>query len=204
MPDNSYHLVSHWRVQGTVEEVASILEDAPGLERWWGSVYSNVEQIDNGDGTGLGQRFKLLGRGWLPYLLHLEFHETSRNFPYGFNIAVKGDLNGVGDWTFAQNGDDVDVTFDWTVSADKAILRLFSPFLKPLFAANHRWTMRRGQESLQLEVERRRAKTDAERALIPPPPEPFHYSPAMLLMGAVALLSFISAGIGIAKVRRRE
>lgn len=204
MPDNAYHLVSHWRVRGTVEEVAGIIEDAPGLERWWGSVYSNVEQIDSADGTGLGQRFRLLGRGWLPYVLHLEFSETSRNFPYGFTVEVQGDLNGVGVWSFAQNGEDVDVTFDWTVSADKAILRWLSPLLKPLFAANHRWTMRRGEESLQLELERRRAKSDAERALIPPPPEPFHYSPAMLVISAVAVASFVSAGIGIAKIRRRD
>jgi polyketide cyclase/dehydrase/lipid transport protein len=204
VPSNAYHLVSHWRVRGTLEEVSDLLEDAPGLARWWSSVYSNVEQVEAGDQRGLGQRFRLLGRGWLPYVLHLEFREIERNYPHGFTVQVSGDLNGTGIWSFEQHGEDVEVTFDWTVSADKAILRWFSPLLKSLFAANHYWTMRRGQESLQLELERRRAKTDAERALIPPPPEPFHYSPAIIVMAGVALLSFISAAVGISKVRRRD
>ncbi|HEY1905085.1 MAG TPA: hypothetical protein VGG91_03530 [Myxococcaceae bacterium] len=44
--------------------------------------------------------------------------------------------------------------------------------LRPVFAANHRWAMARGEESLALELRRRRARTDAERAAIPAPPGP--------------------------------
>jgi Polyketide cyclase / dehydrase and lipid transport len=204
LPANAYHLVSHWRVHGSAQEAFGLLEDARGLERWWGSVYSDVEELTPSDDSGLGQRFRLIGRGWLPYVLHLEFRETQRDSPHSFTVQVSGDLNGVGIWTLEQQGSEVAITFDWTVSADKAVLRWFSPLLKPVFAANHRWTMRRGEESLQLELDRRHATTEAERALIPPPPEPFHYSPAMIVMAAVALISFVSAAVGILKVRRRD
>jgi hypothetical protein len=42
----------------------------------------------------------------------------------------------------------------------------------PTFGANHRWAMARGEESLRLELMRRRAKTAAERLAVPAPPGP--------------------------------
>jgi hypothetical protein len=42
------------------------------------------------------------------------------------------------------------------VRADKPILRYGSFILKPIFAANHRWAMARGEESLARELLRRR------------------------------------------------
>ena len=40
------------------------------------------------------------------------------------------------------------ITFDWKIRADKTLLRLLSFLLKPVFAANHRWAMAKGLESL--------------------------------------------------------
>jgi hypothetical protein len=48
--------------------------------------------------------------------------------------------------------------------------------LRPIFAANHRWAMARGEESLRLELARRHAKSDEERARIPVPPQPVFLS----------------------------
>ena len=47
---------------------------------------------------------------------------------------------------------------------DNAILALHG------FAANHHWAMARGEESLALEMRRRRAGSQAARDRIPPPP----------------------------------
>jgi hypothetical protein len=44
--------------------------------------------------------------------------------------------------------------------------------MKPLLAANHRWAMARGEESLRLELERRQAPDAAARARVPAPPGP--------------------------------
>ncbi|HEX7668148.1 MAG TPA: hypothetical protein VF395_01125 [Polyangiaceae bacterium] len=44
---------------------------------------------------------------------------------------------------------------------------------KPFFAANHRWAMGRGEQSLRLELARRHAGSDATLlAAIPEPPGP--------------------------------
>lgn len=48
----------------------------------------------------------------------------------------------------------------------------FSFLLRPIFAANHRWTLARGEESLKLELARRRAPNTEEAARIAPPPGP--------------------------------
>jgi len=42
MPNNEYHFITHWRVEGTINEVADILKAADELPRWWPSVYLNV------------------------------------------------------------------------------------------------------------------------------------------------------------------
>lgn len=71
-----------------------------------------------------------------------------------------------------QDGAFVDISYDWRISAEKPLLRRLSFLLKPIFAANHRWAMARGEESLVLELRRRHAQTEAERAAVPPPPGP--------------------------------
>ncbi len=45
--------------------------------------------------------------------------------------------------------------------------------MKPIFAANHRWAMSRGERSLKLELARRHAGSDAAlQVAIPAPPGP--------------------------------
>jgi len=46
MAKSQYHFVDRWRVEGNVEEVADILEDAVSLPRWWESVYFDVKEIE--------------------------------------------------------------------------------------------------------------------------------------------------------------
>lgn len=59
-------------------------------------------------------------------------------------------------WTFAAEDGGTHVRFDWTIGADKPLLRYLSFVMKPIFRANHAWAMRRGEERLRREIERRR------------------------------------------------
>ena len=93
----------------------------------------------------------------------------------GFALTAEGDLNGTGRWTFEKDGPETVITYDWRVSTAKPLLRRLSWLLKPVFAANHRWAMARGQESLALELRRRRAATGIATGgpqAVPPPPPP--------------------------------
>ena len=169
---NDYHYITHWRIKGTVKEVSEVLSQATDLVRWWPSVYLDVQEAAAGDENGIGRVIQLYTKGWLPYTLRWSFRVTESRYPHGFTLEAWGDLVGRGIWTFEQNGDWVDITYDWNIRADKPLLKYLSFLLKPIFGANHQWAMRMGEESLKLELMRRHASTSEERAHIPPPPGP--------------------------------
>jgi hypothetical protein len=73
------------------------------------------------------------------------------------------------------------------LAAEKPIVRRLSFLLKPLFERNHRWAMARGEESLKLELLRRRASTPESMAAVPPPPGPVTYSGVALIAGTAAI-----------------
>ena len=172
MGTNEYHLVSHWRVEGSVQELSDVIEDVDTLVDWWPAVYLEAGVIEPGDDRGVGKVVDVVTKGWLPYTIRWRLRVTESRKPYGFTIAASGGFEGEGVWTFEQDADEVDVRFDWRIRADKPLLRYLSPVLKPIFAANHHWAMARGQDSLRLELARRRAPNAEQRAAVPPPPGP--------------------------------
>lgn len=95
----------------------------------------------------------------LPYTLRWQFPVTESRYPLGFSLEAWGDFNGRGTWTLAQDDDFVNVTYDWKVRADKPLLKALSFLFKPLFSANHKWAMARGEESLRVELARLRLNT---------------------------------------------
>ena len=184
---NEYVFLTRWRVEGTCGEVADVLGDPLALERWWPSVYLRVEELAPGDARGVGRRARLHTKGWLPYTLRWELEIVEARYPHGFSLVACGDFEGRGVWTFEQDGPFVDIVYDWRISAEKPLLRNLSFLLKPLFEANHRWAMAQGEESLKLELARRRAANDAARRSIPPPPGPITYAGVAVLSGAVVI-----------------
>jgi hypothetical protein len=172
MSSNDYHFIDRWRVEGDVKEIADIIEDALSLSTWWPSVYFAVNEIEAGGDGGVGKLISLRAGGWLPYTLRIDFRTTESRYPHGFTMEASGDLEGKGIWAFQQDGPFVNVTYDWTIRANKPIIDKLSFLLKPIFRSNHKWTMRRGEESLQLELLRRRALTKEEAAAVPEPPRP--------------------------------
>ena len=166
MAQNGYHFITHWQVEGDVQEVSDILEDVPSLARWWPSVYLDVSILEPGDEHGVGKLVSLYPKGWLPYRLRWQFQVTESQAPYGSTFEAWGDFTGRGIGTLEQAGPMANITFDWKIRADKTLLRLLSFLLKPVFAANHRWAMARGLESLKLELARRRAPTPKDAARI--------------------------------------
>src|SRR5262249_41373402 len=114
--------------------------------------------------------------GWLPYILHWTSRTLEKEFPRRIVLQATGDFEGHGCWTFTADGPAVDVHYRWEVRADKPLLRYLSFALRPIFAANHHWAMARGEESLRLELARRHARSDEERARVPAPPHPVFLS----------------------------
>jgi hypothetical protein len=200
-----YRFVSSWSVLGTPEEVSDVLGDPLELARWWPSVYLDVEPISDGDVRGVGRRVRIRSRGFLPYTLDWELRVTESDRPRGFAVEAEGDLAGRGVWSFEPAGVRTLATYDWRVRAEKPLLRVLSPLFRPILSANHRWAMRRGEESLELELARRRAATPLAKSRVPPPPPPAAASPVFLL-GAGALLGLTAYALvrGLSTPRRRR
>lgn len=156
MAANDYHFVSHWRVEGAIEEVFQILIDARGRVRWWSDVFLDVQLVERGDEHGVGQVVRLLTKGCLPYTLRWQYRVAESRSPHGFTIQAQGDFVGRGVWSLEQDGRYVNITYDWEIRADKPLIRRLSLLFKPLFAANHRWAMKKGEEGLRLELAQRR------------------------------------------------
>ena len=195
MSNSEYHFITHWRVPGTVKEVADIIRDATDLVRWWPSVYLDVRELEPGDERGVGKVIDLYTKGWLPYTLRWQFRVTEVIEQQSVTLEASGDFVGRGIWTFEQDDGWVNITYDWKIRADKPLLRYGSFLMKPIFSANHEWAMRMGEESLKLEIARRRARTDTERALVPAPPRPTTSSPLPLLAGTLAATGLLVLGV---------
>jgi len=168
---NAYHFVTRWRVRGSRREVAEVLGDATQLPRWWPSVYLDVQVVQEGDEGGVGRVVDLWTKGWLPYTLRWRFTTTRSGGVDGFALAADGDFRGAGVWTFTQVGAYVEAEYDWRITAEKPLLRRLTWLLRPAFSANHRWAMRKGERSLELELARRRLPA-ADAELVPAPPGP--------------------------------
>lgn len=201
MASNEYRFVTHWRVQGTVEEVFDVLQNPEDLVRWWPSVYLDVRVLEPGDENGVGKVVSLFTKGWLPYTLRWWFRTTEVTKPTRFALEASGDFVGTGVWTLEQDGPWVRATYDWRIDAEKPLLRRLSFLVKPVFEANHRWAMARGEESLALEL-RRRHTVAGEQALVPAPPGPS--SGRAFLAAGAGTLALGALGTAAALRRRRR
>jgi hypothetical protein len=195
---NDYHFITHWTAPGaTLEEVYAVIADVEALPRWWPAVYLSATPVPGtGDADGIGRAYDMHTKGWLPYTLRWRLTVQEVRPPLGATIGASGDFDGRGIWSFRQGNDGVDITFDWKLLAEKPLLRLLSPLLKPAFAANHRWAMETGQVSLLRELARRRKPV----AAVTPPPGPTTWQP----WAAFGAMAVVTAGLVAAAVAVRR
>lgn len=208
MSRNEYHFITRWRVKGDAQDVFDILSDAAALPVWWPAVYLEARVIEPGDPAnhGAGQLISLRTKGFLPYTLRWQFRVVEVAPPRRIVLEPSGDFTGRGEWTLAQDGEWVDITYDWNVTAHKPLLRSLSLVLRPAFAANHRWAMRAGERSLNIELARRRAAVPDQDAEIEEPPQPTTESvvPLTIAMSGIWLGLGLLGVVVLRWLRRRK
>lgn len=154
-PGNDYLLTTRWTVAGQLDQVAATFKDVQAFPRWWRPVFVNAAIVEEGATDGNGRVAAVTTRGFLPYVLRWRIQTIFTNEPLGFKFRASGDLDGFGQWTFRQDGDQVRVELVWKVAIQKLVLKQLSPVLKPLFIRNHRWAMECGERGLRNEIQRR-------------------------------------------------
>jgi uncharacterized protein YndB with AHSA1/START domain len=157
MAANEYRFVSHWHVEGSPDQVFAILDDPADYVRWWPSVWLEADLLEPAGSDGTGRQMRFVSRGRLPYRIHWTARTVDVQRPTRIVVRAEGEFEGIGEWTIRPAGpSQVEIEYVWTVTANKPLLRYLSPIFKPLFEANHRWAMARGEESLRQELARRR------------------------------------------------
>ncbi len=202
MASNDYHFVTRWRVQGDVKEAFDIISDAADLPRWWPAVYLDAQVLDPGDPGhhDIGRVVSLHTKGYLPYTLRWRFSVVEVAPYQRIVLEPAGDFTGRGVWTFEQDGEWINIVYDWDVQANKPLLRRYSFIFRPIFAANHYWAMRTGELSLKLELERRRAQTPEEHAQLEEPPQPTTSSIVPLTLAVSGF--WIGLGVAVVAIAR--
>jgi uncharacterized protein YndB with AHSA1/START domain len=141
-----YVFVDEWDVAAPPEAVFSALADARTYPAWWRPVYIDVES----DGPAeLGKESRQHFKGRLPYHLNTRSVITELDPPRRITGEVDGDLRGTGTWTLTPTATGTHVRFDWQVHADRRLLRLLTPVLRPAFRWNHNWAIARAMEGLE-------------------------------------------------------
>lgn len=145
---HTYSLTTHWRVSGNREAVFAILADAEQYPRWWPAGFVTVQRHD-------ATAARVLSKGFLPYRIAWIVRVQEWDAPRCLALRVEGDFAGTGRWTLEQDGEWVNVKFDWRIRTTRPLLRLLGWLARPLLVANHRWAMEQGGKSLAAELERR-------------------------------------------------
>ncbi len=146
--DREYLFVDEWDVAAPREAVFAALSDARTYPQWWRPVYLEVDS----DGPGVvGHSSTQHFKGRLPYRLTTRSTTIRHEPPTLHEVDVTGDLRGRGTWTLTPhgNGNGTHVRFDWRVFADRPLLRVLTPILRPAFRANHAWAIARAREGLE-------------------------------------------------------
>lgn len=138
-----YRFLDEWQLPVDVERVYDLLGRPLEYPRWWGEVFLAAE----GDGgePEPGKRVTVRARGFLPYRLRFSLTCLEADRPYRIQSRLDGDFEGSGTWLLREDEDCTHVQLDWRPSVNKAGVRQLTPLLRPLFRANHAWTMRKGE-----------------------------------------------------------
>jgi uncharacterized protein YndB with AHSA1/START domain/quercetin dioxygenase-like cupin family protein len=163
-PMAPYLFVDEWDVAAPPEAVFDALADARTYPRWWRPVYLDVEAAGAVEvGAEARQHFK----GRLPYHLHTRSVIAELDPPHRVTASVDGDLRGRGTWTLTPTVHGTHVRFDWQVHADRKLLRVFTPVLRPMFRWNHNWAIARAIDGLEPYAQRAAAAARSSQILKP-------------------------------------
>jgi hypothetical protein len=105
-------------------------------------------ELDGGDHTRVGSRYRVAWRSRIPYVLEFDF--TVRGLAKGRWLEghATGDLEGTGSWRLFEDGGVTAVVYDWDVASTKRWMNALGPVARPIFEHNHDVVMRWGGEGL--------------------------------------------------------
>jgi len=143
----SFNFVDHWEFEAPIDVIWNEIADPLDWPAWWPSMV-RVEELEPGDEAGLGAVRRYTVKGALPYHVSFDMRTTIVDPHRRIEGEAAGDVQGRGVWTFSEHDNTTHVRYEWTVDVSKDWMVLLSPIMRPLFAWNHHFVMRRGLQGL--------------------------------------------------------
>jgi hypothetical protein len=154
-----YRFVDQWDVAAPAQAVYETLAEGRTYPDWWRPVYISVES-DGPPAVGRVSRQHFKGR--LPYHLRTSSKIVGLDPGRRIEVDVEGDLRGHGVWTLTPTTSGTHVRFDWNVYADRPLLRILTPILRPALRANHDWAIARAMDGLEPYLQARSGATPVD------------------------------------------
>ncbi len=142
-----YEFLTTWLLRAPRTAVWDVLQETAAWPEWWRGVESVVE-LDGGDGSRVGSRYRVRWRSLVPYSVEFEFEVERVELPRLMSGRATGDLDGAGVWRLYEQDGVTAVTYDWRVHTTKPWMNAIAPLARPVFEWNHDWVMARGGEGL--------------------------------------------------------
>lgn len=155
MATNYYVFTDTFTVPCSVDTAYQYIKRIEEYPRWWGNVYKKIEKLKDAPPDTAGSKYRVTVGGFLPYSLVIENEVTFVDRPNRIEFVAYGDLEGKGLWSFKPVAGGTEVTFDWRVAANKAVIRALSFLLKPLFRANHVYCVKKANEGIRRELQQK-------------------------------------------------
>jgi uncharacterized protein YndB with AHSA1/START domain len=140
-----YRFVDEWFVPMPIEQAYDLLGDPLRYPEWWPEAFPQATG-DPGPPKP-GNRVDVLSKGFLPYRLRWTLTCVSVERPSKIDAEMTGDFEGTSAWTLTEVDGGTRAVLDFRPAVAKPLVRNLTPLLRPLFAANHRWAMRKGEEA---------------------------------------------------------
>jgi hypothetical protein len=152
MADGAMTMVDRWSVRAPIGDVFAVLSDLRTYAEWGQPTYVSC----SADGEPkIGATAELCIRGALPMQIRFRCQIVRLESPTVFELTADGDLEGRWLLRLAEGAAGTDVHSTWVIQPKKALARMLSPVLSPLFRWNHHKAMTRTFPGLEAFVARR-------------------------------------------------
>ena len=155
MPDGafSFDIDSCWDIDVDISQLDFVINEPHLITTWWAAGFLKVEILAGDYYSPEGLKVRLWTKGMMPHsfkFLARVFHDKQKN-----QVIVKtdGDFNGIGTISLnAVTKNKSQIHINWRTSVNNHYLYPLMILLKPIFIANHRWAMRRGEQGIKQEL----------------------------------------------------
>jgi hypothetical protein len=142
-----YSFLTTWALAAPVADVWTAIHDTERWPSWWRGV-KVAEQLEGGNGDGVGSLHRYVWRSRLPYDIEFRMRTTRVRPPHLLEGDADGNLRGTGRWRLWDGDGATAVTYEWEVETTLRWMNAVAPVGRPVFHWSHDVVMRQGGEGL--------------------------------------------------------